>query len=57
MGAVVGYCGVVNVVVIVKVFAMVAIYCCRSAIVKCMLCHSGSGIGGVVIVVVRIVWY
>ena len=29
----------------------------RGAIVRCMLCHGGSGIGGVVVVVVMIVWY
>ena len=27
-------------------------YCCRSAIVKCMLCHGGSGIDWVVVIVV-----
>ena len=29
-------------------------YCCKSAIVKSMLSHGGSGIGGVVVVVVMV---
>ena len=51
---VVGYCSVVNVVVVVKVYVRVAIlfYCCRGAIVECMLCHGGNGNGGIVGVVV-----
>ena len=31
--------------------------CCRSAIFKCVLFHGGSGIGGVIEVVVMMVWY
>ena len=46
-----------NVVVVVMVFVKVAIFCCRSAIFKCVLCHGGSGIGGVIVVVVMMVWY
>ena len=31
--------------------------CCRSTIVKCILCHGGSGINEVVVMVMMIVWY
>ena len=31
--------------------------CFTSALVKCMLFHDGSGIGGVVVVVGMMVWY
>ena len=41
----------------VTAFVRVAFYLCKSAIVKCMLCHGGSGIAGVVVVVVMMVWY
>ena len=30
---------------------------CRSAVVSCMLCHGGRGIGCVVVVVVMLIWY
>ena len=29
----------------------------KSAIAKCMLCHGGKGIAGVVVLVMMIVWY
>ena len=55
--AVVGDCRVVIVVGVVTVFVKVAILLWRIAKVKCMLGHGDSGIGGVVVVVVMIVWY
>ena len=51
---VVGYCSIVNVVVVV--YCKGAFYCCRSALVRCMLCNGGSGICWVVVVVVMMVW-
>ena len=44
MGAVVGNCSLANVMVVVTFLKGLLFYCCRSAIVKCMLCHGGSGI-------------
>ena len=44
---VVGYCGVVKVVLVVTVFVRVAFYCCRSAIFRCMLCLCGCDDGKV----------
>ena len=57
MGAVVGYCTVLIMVVVVTVFARVAIKCCRSAIVKCSLCDGGCCIDGIEVMVMMIVWY
>ena len=31
--------------------------CCRGAILKCSLCDGGSGIDGVEVMVMMIVWY
>ena len=47
---------VVNVVMVVTVFVRVAIFCFRSAIVKCMLFYGGGGIGGVVVEVGMMTW-
>ena len=55
--AVVWYCTVLNMVVVVTVFLWWLIKCCRSAIVKCSLCDAGSGIDGVEVMVMMIVWY
>ena len=38
-------------------FVRVAFYLCKSAIDKCMLCHGGSGIAWVVVVVVMMAWW
>ena len=48
--AVVGYCTVLIMVVVVTGFV-------RVAIVKCSLCDGGGGIDGVEVMVMMIVWY
>ena len=54
----VGYCGLVVVMVVLIVFVRVAFSgCCKRAIVKWMLCHGGIDIGGVVVGMVDIVGY
>ena len=53
--AVVGYCGVVNVGVMVTVFVRVC-YLIVVGVLWLSLC-LGSGIGRVVVVVVMMVWY
>ena len=53
----VGYCGVVNVVVVVTAFVRVAILLMYKSYSLVMFCYGGSFIGGVVLVVVIMVWY
>ena len=58
MVAVVGYCSIVVLVVGVTVVLNYGICgCCRSVIVKCMLCCGARGIYGVLVVVVVMVGY
>ena len=52
--AVVGYCGIVIVVVMVHCKGGLLLF--RSAIVRCVMCNGGTGICGVVVVVVMMVW-